>query len=212
VAFELKCFDDFYPAGLTRFGNAAVQEGRNEGEARSACHIENASMLRHHLATGLALTAALLLPSCAGSVPTGVQADCRGLSGRYWDAGEPEGASLLQFLMKHKPVQARQVALDVNAQRVQASTGGAAAGTLFAEKDFACNSADRLVLARQETSPIRLPPLIDQTQTVTYVLTGGAGADLVLTSYVQTTVAPYGARLKGPMQRESTVTWRRAGP
>jgi hypothetical protein len=68
------------------------------------------------------------------------------------------------------------------------------------------------VLAPQETSHIRLPPLIDQTETVTYVLTGGAGADLVLTSYVQTTVAPYGARLKGPMQQESIITWRRAGP
>lgn len=169
-------------------------------------------MRRHHLAIFLALTGALLLPSCASSVSTGVQADCRGLSGRYWDAGETEGASLLQFLVKKKPLQARQVALDVNAQVVRVSSGGGAAGTLVAEKDFACNSADRLVLARQETSHIRLPPLIDQTQTVTYVLTGGAQADLVLTSYVQTTISPYGAQLKGPMQRESTITWRRAGP
>ena len=48
--------------------------------------------------------------------------------------------------------------------------------------------------------------LSDQTKPVTYVLTGGAGADLVLSTYVQTTVAPYGARLKGLMQRESTIT------
>lgn len=169
-------------------------------------------MRRHHLAIFLALTGALLLPSCASSVSTGVQADCRGLSGRYWDAGEPEGASLLQFLVKKKPLQARQVALDVNAQGVRVSSGGGAAGTLVAEKDFACNSADRLVLARQETSHIRLPPLIDQTKTGTYVLTGGAGADLVLSTYVQTTISPYGAQLKGLMQRESTITWRRAGP
>ena len=188
----------------------ATPQFRKE-EARSACHIENASMLRHHLAIGLALTSALLLSSCAGSVPTGIQADCRGLSGRYWDAGEPEGASLLHFLMKYKPLQAGLVALDVNAQRVRASAGGGAAGTLFAEKDFACNSADRLVLARQETSHIRLPPLIDQTKTVTYVLTGGAGANLVLSTYVQTTMAPYGAQLKAPMQLESIITWRRAG-
>lgn len=169
-------------------------------------------MRRHHLAIWLALTGALLLPSCASSVPASVQADCRGLSGRYWDAGEPEGASLLQFLMKKKPLQPRQVALDVNAQVVRASSGGAAGGTLFAEKDFACNSADRLVLTRQETSHIRLPPLIDQTKTVTYVLTGGARADLVLSTYVQTTISPYGAQLKGPVQRESTITWHRAGP
>ncbi|CAN5440118.1 hypothetical protein BH10PSE16_BH10PSE16_10480 [soil metagenome] len=118
----------------------------------------------------------------------------------------------MHFLMKHKPLQARQVALDVNAQVVRASAGGGAAGTLVAEKDFACNSADRLMLTRQETSHIRLPPLIDQTKTVTYVLTGGAGADLVLSTYVQTTISPYGAQLKGPRQRESTITWHRAGP
>lgn len=169
-------------------------------------------MRRHHLAIFLAATSALLLPSCTSTVTTSVQADCRGLSGRYWDADELEGASLLQFLMKNKPVQARQVVLDVNAQVVRASSGGAAVGTLFAEKDFACTDADRLVLTRQETSHIRLPPLIDQTKSVTYVMSGGVGADLVLNSYVQTTIAPYGAQLKGPAQRGSTITWRRAGP
>jgi len=57
-----------------------------------------------------------------------------------------------------------------------------------------------------------LPPLIDQIRTVTYVLTGGPGMDLILTRQAQTTATPYGAKLKGPVQEESITTWRRTGP
>ena len=147
-----------------------------------------------------ALLATVLIQGCAASSATSANADCRGLSGSYRDAADPNGDSLTYFLLNNKPPQGHPVQLDVSGQTIRASSG-AAAGSLTAGKDCTCSGVGRLVLARQETSNIRLR-----------LLTGGAGADLVRTSYVQTTIAPYGARLKGPMQRESTITWRRAGP
>ena len=159
----------------------------------------------------LALLATVLLQGCAGSGATAAKADCRGLSGSYRDAAEPNGDSLTHFLLNKKSPEGRQVQLDVSGQAIRASSG-ATAGTLAAEKDFNCSGVGRIVLTRQESSHIRLPPLIDQTKTVTYVLTGGAGADLVLSTYVQTTITPYGAKLKGPMQMESTTTWHRTKP
>lgn len=100
--------------------------------------------------------------------------------------------------------------LDVSAQSIRASSDGTA-GTLAAGKDFTCSGVSHIVLTRQKSSSIRLPPLIDQTKTVTYELTGGAGADLVLSTYVQTTIAPFSAKIKGPLQMELTTTWHRIG-
>ena len=153
----------------------------------------------------LALLATVLIQSCAGSSANGAKADCRGLSGSYRDAADPNGDSLTYFLLNKKSPQGHPVQPDVSGQVVRVSSG-AAAGSLTAGKDFTCSGVGRIVLARQETSQIRMPPLIDQTKTVTYVLTGGAGADLVLSTYVQTAISPYGAQLKGPMQQESTIT------
>lgn len=158
----------------------------------------------------LVLPATVLLEGCAGPGATTGTADCRGLSGGYRDAGEPNGDSLTQFLLRKKSPEGRLVQLDVSAESIRASSG-TFAGTLAVEKDFDCSAANRIVLTRQESSGVRLPPLIDQVKTVTYVVTGGPGMDLVLTTQVQTTIAPYGAKLNGPMQVESVITWHRIG-
>ena len=116
----------------------------------------------------------------------------------------------MDFLLKKKST-GRLVRLEVNAQEIRISSG-TLSSMLAAEKDFRCAGTGRIVLTRQESTRIRLPPLIDQVKIVTYGLTGGAGVDLALTRYTQTTIAPYGAELKGPMQVESTTIWHRTGP
>ncbi|WP_371439530.1 hypothetical protein [Polaromonas sp.] len=159
----------------------------------------------------LTLSATVLLEGCANSGSLTGTVDCRGLSGSYHDAGEPTGDSLTQFLLKNKPPVSRLMQLGVSAGSIRVSSG-TTAGTLAVEKDFNCSSANRIVLTRQDSSRIQLPPLIDQVKTVTYVLTGGPGMNLVLNTQVQTTISPYGAKLAGPMQTESITTWRRTGP
>lgn len=88
----------------------------------------------------------------------------------------------------------------MSAENIRASSDSLA-GTIAIGKDFNCSAANR----------IHLPPLIDQKKTLTYVLTGGPEMDLVLSTEVQTIIAPYGAKLKGPVQVESITTWHRAG-
>lgn len=164
------------------------------------------------------LLAALLLQGCAGPGPLtaaravdSAAADCRGLGGVYRDAGEPNGDSLVHFLLGKPPSKGRRVQIDVSAERLQVSAG-TTEGTLVAGKDFNCSGAGRITLTRQESSRIRLPPLIDQTKTLTYVLHVDAGANLVLSTYAQTSLTPYGVPLEGPAQLESTITWRRISP
>ena len=116
----------------------------------------------------------------------------------------------MYFPLKKK-LMGRLVQLEVSAQEIRISSG-TRISMLAAGKDFHCAGTGRIMLTRQKSSRIRLPPLIDQVKIVSYELTGGAGADLALTMYAQTTIAPYGAKLKGPMQVESTTTWHRTGP
>lgn len=155
--------------------------------------------------------AAVLLQGCASSASTTGTAECGGLSGGYRDVGQPSGNSLTGFLLGKKPPEGRAVQLQVSTGSIRASSG-ALAGTLAAAADFNCSAVDRIMFTRQESSRIRLPPLIDQIRTVTYLLTGGPGMDLILTKQAQTTATPYGAKLKGPVQEESITTWRRTGP
>lgn len=168
-------------------------------------------MLPNRYALFLASLVTVLLQSCAGSNATLQTDDCRSLSGRYRDAGVPINNSLMQFLLKKKTPDGAVVKLDVDAERIRVSSGAIAA-ILAAKTDFECSSIGRVVLTRQESSRISLPPLIHQTRTVTYMLTGGAGADLTLRAYVQTTVIPFGTKLEGPRQLEATTTWHRTGP
>jgi hypothetical protein len=99
----------------------------------------------------------------------------------------------------------------VSAEGLRVSSG-ATAGTLAAGADFNCSGAGRIALTRRDSSRIHLPPLIDQIKTITYVLHADAGANLVLDTYAQTSLAPYGVQLQGPAQLESTTTWRRVAP
>ncbi len=159
----------------------------------------------------LVLPAVVLLQGCASPVLTTGTAACGGLSGAYWGVGQPGDNSLTEFLLRKRPAEGRPVQLQVSTGSIRASSGGIA-GTLVAAADFNCSAVDRIVLIRQESSRIQLPPLIDQVKTVTYVLTGGPGMDLVLNTLVQTTISPYGAKLKGLMRMESITTWSRSGP
>lgn len=151
-----------------------------------------------------------LLQGCAGAGTATGSADCRSLSGSYQDESESDGDSLSYFLLKKKSL-GQMVQLEVSAREIRISSG-TRRSTLAADKNFHCAGTGRIVLTRQESSRIRLPPLIDQVKILTYELNGGAGADLVLSRYAQTTIAPYGAELKGPVQVESTTTWHRTGP
>ncbi|HQT51010.1 MAG: hypothetical protein B7X79_15130 [Acidovorax sp. 17-64-282] len=101
--------------------------------------------------------------------------------------------------------------LQVDTGSLHASSG-ALAGTLAVVADFNCSAVDRIVLTRQESSRIHLPPLIDKVRIVTFMLTGGPGMDLILTRQAQTSAAAYGAKFKGPVQEESITTWRRTRP
>lgn len=161
------------------------------------------------------LLAVLLLQGCTGPVPwTAVDSaatDCRSLGGLYRDAGEPNGDSLVHFLLGKPPSKGRGVQIEVSAERLQISAG-ATEGALVAGKDFKCSGAGRITLTRQESSRIYLPPLIDQTKTVNYVFHVDAAANLVMSTYAQTSLAPYGMALQGPAQLESTIIWRRASP
>ena len=158
----------------------------------------------------LLLLATALMQGCASAGTTTGVADCQGLSGSYRNESESDGDSLMYFLLKKKSM-GRLVQLEVSAQEIRISSG-TRISMLAAEKDFHCAGTGRIMLTRQESSRIRLPPLIDQVKIVSYELTGGAGVDLALTRYAQTTLAPYGVELKGPMQVESTTTWHRTGP
>lgn len=86
---------------------------------------------------------------------------------------------------------------------------GASQHRLDAGKDFRCESTDQLALTRVESSRIHLPPLIDQTRTVRFVVTGGAGLPLTIGTYEQTTVAPYGLTIKGPDKLDVSTSWSR---
>lgn len=167
-------------------------------------------MQRTHFLLPLALPVAVLLHGCANPSSTAGPGDCSGLSGSYQDTGEPNGDSLTQLLLRKKSSGNRVVQLGLGAETIRASSG-TFTDSLTIDKDFNCSALNRIELTRQESSRIQLPPMIDQVKTVNYVLTGGPGKDLVLSTQVQTTISPYGAKLKGPVQIESTATWRRAG-
>lgn len=128
----------------------------------------------------LVLPATVLLEGCAGPGATTGTADCRGLGGGYRDAGEPNGDSLTQFLLRKKSPESRLVQLDVGAESIRASSG-TVAGTLAVEQGFNCSAASRIVFTLQESLRIHLLPLFDQVKTVTYVVTGGPGMDLAFT-------------------------------
>ena len=128
----------------------------------------------------LALLATVFIQGCSASRANGAKADCRGLSGSYRDAADPNGDSLIYFLLNKKSPQGHLVRLDVSGQALRVSSG-AAAGSLTARKAslIAVLATSCWPARRLRTSAC---PLIDQTNTITYVLTGGAGAGLVLTS------------------------------
>ncbi len=73
--------------------------------------------------------------------------------------------------------------LDVGAESIRAASGKFV-DTLAVEKDFNFSAVNRIVLTRQESSSIHLPPLIDQVKTVTYMVTGGPGMDLILNTQI----------------------------
>lgn len=97
--------------------------------------------------------------------------------------------------------------IEARDQALQIAAGSARAS--LEPSDFICASNDELRLAREATSQIQAPPLIDQTRTTSYVLRGGRDKDLVLSTYTRTTAKPYGFPLTGPLQLQSTTTWTR---
>jgi hypothetical protein len=149
------------------------------------------------------------LASCAADAARST-ADCAGISGSYRDKAESGGSSLAALLLGKAASDRALTRLEVRASGLHVAAGSSQA--TLGSGDFACTGHDEISLSREATSRVHLPPLIDQTRTVTHVLRGGAGQDLVLSTYSRTTASPYGLRLKGPLQLESTLTWRRQGP
>lgn len=78
---------------------------------------------------------------------------------------------------------------------------------LRAETDYTCTGGGELKLVRKYEGHIKLPPLIDQTVATTYVFKRTPSGDLQVDVYAQTVAAPYGVRLRGPVQFEKSLIW-----
>lgn len=156
------------------------------------------------------LLCATVLPGCGTPGPAAQGADCADLAGSYGDHGQPSGESLARLLTGHAGPKGAVVHLDAGAKAVPVKAG--ATRVQLDSPSFACVAPNEIRLVHEDVSRIHAPPLIDQTRTVSYVLRGGAGKDLVLSTYSRTTASPYGLALQGPLQLESTTTWRREAP
>lgn len=154
------------------------------------------------------LLCSVVLAGCAASGPQEL-ADCSGLAGTYPDRGKPSGESLAQLLLGRTVPRGTVVRLDASDGRLLVAAG--TAHRILDTALFACTATDELRLTNDEISSIQAPPLIDQTRIVSHVLRGGRGKDLVLISSSRTTVRPYGLPVRGPLQQEPTITWRREG-
>ena len=152
----------------------------------------------------VALLAAAMLSGCAGP---GSPADCSGLAGSYLDRGVPSGESLAKTLLGRVVPKTGTVRIAAGEGQLQVIAGATRA--ILTGAEFLCTAPNELRLVREETSRIHVPPLTDQTRTTSYVLRGGPAKDLVLSTYTRTTASPYGLALKGPLQLDSTTTWRR---
>jgi hypothetical protein len=159
-------------------------------------------------ATLLCLLLSAALAGCAADAARST-ADCAGISGTYRDRAEAGGSSLAALLLG-KAAPDRLTKLEVRPSGLHVAAGSSQA--TLGPGDFTCTGHDEISLSREASSRIHLPPLIDQTRTVSHVLRGGAGQDLVLSTYSRTTASPYGVNLKGPLQLDSTATWRRQEP
>ena len=147
-----------------------------------------------------------MLCGCAGHGPlTG--ADCSGLTGGYADRGEPSGQSLARLLLDKSVPKGTVVHIDANDGRLQVSA--AAARKVLDSGACVCAAPGEVRLLREDIARIHAPPLIDQTRTTSYVLRGGPGEALVLSTYSRTTARPYGLPLTGPLQLDSTTRWIR---
>jgi hypothetical protein len=161
------------------------------------------------VATLSCLVLSAALAGCAADAAGSSSADCAGISGSYRDKAEPGGSSLAALLLGKSASDRGLTRLEVRPFGLHVSAGSSQA--TLGPGDFTCTGHDEISLSREASSRIHLPPLIDQTRTVSHVLRGGAGQDLVLSTYSRTTASPYGVNLKGPLQLDSTATWRRQG-
>lgn len=169
-------------------------------------NFETLTYLRSATCHALWLLLGPVLAGCAG-VHAGAQADCSGLSGSYRDRADPSGESLARFLLGRVAPKVAVVCIDAADGRLVVAAGPSS--TTLPGTDFVCDAPDELRLAREETSVIHAPPLIDQTRTTSYVLRGRRGKALVLNTYSRTTARPYGLPFTGPLQLESTTMWQR---
>ena len=153
-----------------------------------------------------ALAASGLILACCAGVPA-TPPECSGLAGSYREHADGSGESLSKLFMGRSVPGATTVR--VEASGGQLSVAANRTSTLLPAEEFVCASPNELRFAHDETSSIRVPPLIDQTRTTSRVLRGGPGKALVLSTYSRTTAKPYGLPLTGPLQLDSTTSWSR---
>jgi len=161
----------------------------------------------------LAAAAGSLLVGCAVTAPAETGFDCRALTGTY-EGNSQGGAGLRRDLLgleTTNPTKAAPVRLTVGDGSLTIASG-LQVDRLVAGKDYRCDGMNRFTLTRVESSRVHLPPLIDQTRTVRFAVTGGPGLPLTISTYEQTTVAPYGVKVKGPDHFDAATSWRRTAP
>lgn len=144
----------------------------------------------------------------AGCGTTGSTPPCTDLSGTYRSLSKDAGERLAQYLTGNPHANASTVTLasSENMLTVQVGTSNV---QLRRDVDFSCEDADGLLLKRTENASIRLPPLINQTVSRSFVLKRSDALDLQIDVYTRTSASPYGFELNGPRQFDRTVVWPR---
>jgi hypothetical protein len=153
------------------------------------------------------LASLAVLQACASIDP---QAEaCPDLSGRYVPHNDREPESLLNYLVERRTAPSTAVVLQGSADSLLV-TAGETKVRLAHPADYTCRHGTELVLTRQPTTQLSLPPLIDQSVIRTYVFRLETSGDLALDVYAQSIGRPYGLKLSGPVKLEKSLLWKRS--
>lgn len=149
----------------------------------------------------IALGVAAAFTGCAALEPGDV---CPDLSGRYLDRGDDGAAAneFVKFLFEKPLHSASETLLRSTSDGLDLQRGGSTVALRLGQ-DFTCGSRE-VRLARTLVSRVRLPPLIDQTTTKSFVMKPTASGEIRVEIYTQTVTAPYGISLTGPKKHEAS--------
>ena len=132
---------------------------------------------------------------------------CPDLSGRYLSRTEQETDSLLVYLLDNRAAAPTSVVLQSTADGLLVNAGDTRVRLAHPE-DFTCKQGTELLLSRQPTTHLKLPPLIDQSVVRSYSFRRTPSGDLALDIYAQSIGRPYGLKLSSPVKLEKTIIWK----